>query len=291
MTTNSIQARLKIASKRLADVSDSANLDAELLLAHCLYKNRTYLHTWPEKELDTTQLKYFNSLISKRLTDYPVAYLLGRKPFWTLDLIVTPDVLIPRPETELLVEIALEKIKEIKQPKILDLGTGSGAIALALASERKDAIIIATDNSEAALLVAKTNACELRLDKQLTFIKSNWLEKVTATNFDLIVSNPPYIDPDDAHLKGTIRHEPIQALIADDCGMQDIEKIIQKSHPFLTKGGWLILEHGFDQAEKVSRLLLSNCYSESKSLIDLNGNWRLTLGSKNSLKKGQKSKK
>lgn len=280
-TNGSIQALLKQTIKKLEGISDSAHLDAELLLAHCIEKNRSYLHTWPEKELDAKQLECFNSFIEKRLTDYPVAYLLGKKPFWTLELIVTPDVLIPRPETELLVEIALEIIKEIKKPKILDLGTGSGAIALALAFERQDATILATDNSEAALLVAKTNAKELKLDQQVSFRKSNWFEKITDRDFDLIVSNPPYIDPEDEHLTGTIRHEPQQALVADDQGMRDLEKIIHKSHPFLTKNGYLILEHGFDQAEKTIRLLSTNLYSETQSFLDLNNNPRITLGRRN----------
>ena len=279
MSVNSIHSVLKQATSTLA-ASDSAYLDAELLLAHCLDKNRTYLHTWPEKQLDSNQLASFNALLEKRLTDYPVAYLLGKKSFWTLDLIVTPDVLIPRPETELLVELALEKIKDIKKPRILDLGTGSGAIALALASEKTSAKIIATDHSESALLVAKANAIELKLDLQVSFIKSNWLKEVTERNFDLIVSNPPYIDPEDTHLVGTIRHEPLQALIADNHGMQDIEKIIHNSHPFLKTGGCLILEHGFDQSEKTSYLLSKNHYSEIQSFTDLNGNWRVCLANK-----------
>ncbi len=281
MTTNdSIHTLLKNATTKLAGISDSARLDAELLLAHCLEKNRTYLHTWPEKQPETFQLDCFNGLIEKRLTDYPVAYLLGKKSFWTLDLNVTPDVLIPRPETELLVELALDKIEGVKQPKILDLGTGSGAIALALASERQDATITATDFSDTALLVAKTNASELTLDRQVSFIKSNWLEELSEGDFDLIVSNPPYIDPEDSHLKGTIRHEPLQALIADDYGMQDIERIIKQSHPFLKTNGCLILEHGFDQADKTTTLLAENNYSAIQSYVDLNDNWRVTLGAK-----------
>lgn len=279
-SNNSIHSTLKQATSTLEEISDSAQLDAELLLAHCIDKNRTYLHTWPEKLLEKNHLKCFEKLIEKRLTDYPVAYLLGKKSFWTLDLTVTPDVLIPRPETELLVEVALDKIKDIKQPKILDLGTGSGAIALALTSERGDATIFATDNSEAALLVAKKNSVELGLDKQITFIQSNWLDQINDTNFDLIVSNPPYIDPEDDHLKGTIRHEPLQALIADDHGMQDIKKIIQKSHPFLKTGGWLILEHGFNQAKKSVNLLVNDYYKEPYSLTDLNNTWRISLAYK-----------
>ena len=281
MTTNdTIQSLLKQASDKLADISDSARLDAELLLAHCIDKNRTYLHTWPEKTLDKIQLNRFHSLVEKRITDYPVAYLLGKKAFWTFEINVTPDVLIPRPETELLVELALNKIRRTKQAKILDLGTGSGAIALALATELKDATIIATDYSEAALKVAKKNAIELQLDKNITFIKSNWLEAISEKDFDLIVSNPPYIDPEDHHLKETIRHEPLQALISNDRGMQDIEKIIEQSHSFLKTNGCLIMEHGFDQAEKTSKLLSKNNYSEIQSFVDLNEHWRVTLGSR-----------
>lgn len=278
--TDSIQRLLKQATIALATISNSARLDAELLLAHCIGKSRTYLHTWPEQTLNTTQFAYFDLLVEKRLTNYPVAYLLGKKAFWTLDLIVTADVLIPRPETELLVEVALEKIKGIKYPKILDLGTGSGAIALALAAERHDATIIATDNSAAALLIAQTNATELRLDQQVSFIKSDWFDDVTEKNFNLIVSNPPYIDPKDHHLAGTIRHEPQQALIAGHQGMQDIQKIIQKSPLFLKTAGYLVLEHGFDQADKISDLLRENNYSKTRNYLDLNNLWRVTLGCK-----------
>jgi len=275
---HSIQACLKSATQKLSNISDSAKLDAELILAHCLEKNKTYLHTWPEKELNETQLSQFNTLISKRMTDYPVAYILGVKPFWTFDLIITPDVLIPRPETELLVETALDKIKDIKQPKILDLGTGSGAIALALASERYDATVIAADNSAQALEVARKNSKELNLNHQVSFIKSNWFDQITKQDFDLIISNPPYIDPDDEHMNGTIRFEPQQALTAPNKGMEDIEKIIKKSHSFLKKGGFLILEHGFDQAEKTARLLSNHGYLDIQSIKDLNNNWRLTFG-------------
>ncbi|MCL4110006.1 UNVERIFIED_CONTAM: hypothetical protein GTU68_038223 [Idotea baltica] len=280
ITDASIQSLLKTSSKLLENISDSAVLDAELLLAHCINKNRTYLHTWPEKELNSQQLVKFQSLIDKRATDYPVAYLLGKKSFWTLELTVTPDVLIPRPETELLVEIALGKIEDVKNPKILDLGTGSGAIALAIASERKDATIIASDFSEAALEIAKNNAVDLKLNNQVTFIKSDWLENIKEKDFDLILSNPPYIDPEDSHLSSTIRYEPYQALVADNKGMEDIETIISKSHPFLKKGGWLILEHGFDQAKITNQLLTKNKYIEAKRHQDLNNKWRVSIGRK-----------
>ncbi len=281
-TNDSIQSLLKQASDKLEQISDSAYFDAELLLAHSLGKNRTYLHTWPEKKLSLSEKNTFHSLIEKRLTDYPVAYLLGSKPFWTMDLIVTPDVLIPRPETELLVETALDKIQNMKSPRILDLGTGSGAIALAIASERSDALVTAVDCSAKALAVAKLNATEFGLTQQLTFIQSDWFNKVPLTQFDLIVSNPPYIDPEDSHLRENIRYEPQQALVADNHGMSDIEKIIQKSHPFLTKGGFLMLEHGFDQHDKTIAIFIDNNYQNEQSIADLNGNWRVTLASYNS---------
>lgn len=279
-TTNSIQTLLKKSARKLEVISDSAFLDAELILAHCLGENRTYLHTWPEKILDNIQLNMFYNLIEKRLTDYPIAYMLGTKPFWTLDLIITTDVLIPRPETELLIEIALEKIKDTKNPKILDLGTGSGAIALALSSERPDANIIAVDYSEEALMVARKNAIELELDQQVSFIQSDWFDDVIEKDFDLIVSNPPYIDPEDTHLQGTIRHEPQKALIADKEGMSDIEIIIKKSHPFLKISGWLILEHGFDQSGKTSSLLSAQYYSDIMKYRDFNNNLRVTVAQK-----------
>ena len=277
----SIQTLLKQGNKQLETISDSPYLDAELLLAHCLNKTKTYLHTWPEKELDKKQLNCFQNLIAKRLTDYPVAYLLGKKSFWTFELTVTPDVLIPRPETELLVEVALDKIKEIKNPKILDLGTGSGAIALALAYERKDAIITATDQSLKALEVAKSNAETLKLDQQISFIQSDWFERITESSFDsfdLIVSNPPYIDPNDDHLKGTIKYEPQSALVAENKGLSDLEKIIQKSHLFLKTGGWIILEHGFDQAGKTKLLFSQSNHKNIQTHIDLNELNRITLG-------------
>ena len=212
----------------------------------------------------------------------PVAYILGTKSFWTFDVEVTPDVLIPRPETELLVETALEKILDIENPRILDLGTGSGAIALALATERPDATIVATDYSKKALAVAQSNAKSLRLDNQIQLIHSNWFSEIDPKHpFDLIVSNPPYIEPNDPHLEQTIRHEPIQALVAKKQGMQDIETIIEQSAGYLKKFSWVILEHGFDQNEKALDLFILNKYSNAESRNDLNGNWRITLAKKN----------
>lgn len=275
-----ISQALKNARMELEKTSDSPTLDTELLLAHCLDKNQTYLHTWPEKQLSDNQLNCFEQLIEKRKTDYPVAYLLGHKPFWTLDLIVTEDVLIPRPETELLVEIALEKIKNIKNPKILDLGTGSGAIALALASERPDAIITASDYSDKALSVAQLNAKKHDLNKNVNFIQSNWYSKISETNFDLIVSNPPYIDPQDPHLQTAIRYEPLQALASKNKGLADIEMIIQDAKSHLKQGGFLMVEHGFDQAENTLRLMTTNILNSPNNIVDLNNKPRCTLAQK-----------
>ncbi len=277
MTSNTIKTVLQEAQTNLVEISESPALDAELLLAFCLDKNRSYLFTWPDTVIDEAQLTHFNTLIEKRLTDYPVAYLLGTKAFWTLDLFVTPDVLIPRPETELLVEIALQKINDIKAPKILDLGTGSGAIALALASERPDANIIACDYSNKALKIANTNAENNGLEKQITFIKSDWFSNINETNFDLIVSNPPYIDSDDPHLNQTIRHEPQQALVADNAGMKDIETIIQNSKYPLKKGCWLMIEHGYNQKDQTLALFEQFGYVEAENHQDIAQNPRLSI--------------
>ena len=274
---HSIHSLLKRARKQLQTHSDSPILDAELLLAHCLEKNRTFLHTWPEHILEKQQRDCFEALLERRLTDYPVAYLIGKKAFWTLDLIVTPDVLIPRPETELLVETALDKIKHLKSPKILDLGTGSGAIALALACERPDATIIATDNSNAALGIAKKNAEKHQLSSIVSLIQSDWFSTISDNDFDLIVSNPPYIAPDDPHLSTTIRHEPQQALVADNMGFTDLEQIIKNSPAYLKHEGWLMVEHGFEQAKNVLRLFNKNGFINEDNKPDLNHHPRVSF--------------
>ncbi len=277
MTSNTIKSVLQKAQKKLIEISNSPALDAELLLAFCIDKNRSYLFTWPDNIINEIQLAHFNDLIEKRLTDYPVAYLLGTKAFWTLDLLVTPDVLIPRPETELLVEIALQKISKINTPRILDLGTGSGAIALALASERPNAKITACDYSSKALKVAKENARNNALEKQLTFIESDWFSNISDNEYDLIVSNPPYIAADDPHLKQTIRHEPQQALVANNEGMKDIETIIIDSKKYLKKGNWLMIEHGYNQKEQTLALFSQHGYVEALNYQDIAQNPRLTI--------------
>lgn len=265
------------ASKQLESVSDSAQLDAELLLSHCLGKDRTFLYTWPERTIDKEQLVCFEKLVDKRLTDYPIAYILGEQEFWSLKLKVTPDVLIPRPETELLVETALEKIKDIAKPKILDLGTGTGAIALALATERKDAMITATDFSIKALDVAKQNAENLGFSEQIQFIQSDWFTDIPQEKYDLIVSNPPYIANDDPHLTQSIRHEPMSALVSKNSGLEDIEKIISGAKNYLEDSAWLLLEHGFEQADQSIELLKKQGYTDLSDLKDYHQNPRVSL--------------
>ncbi len=274
-----IDAAIKNGTEALSESSSSARLDTELLLAYCLGKPRSYLYTWPDQTLNSAQHESFLRLLTQRQGNYPIAYLTGYQEFWSLNLIVTPDVLIPRADTELLVETALEKIAKLEKPKILELGTGSGAIALALATERPDSDITATDLSAEALEVAEKNKQNLSISN-ISNIQSNWFQSIPSNTFDLIVSNPPYIDPTDEHLMGAIRHEPIQALTSDNNGLSDLEHIASNAQRFLNSGGWLILEHGYDQGELVSNILAKAAYQQINCLSDLSGNDRINVGSK-----------
>ena len=274
-----IDAAIKNGTEALSESSSSARLDTELLLAYCLGKPRSYLYTWPDQTLNSAQQESFLRLLTQRQSNYPIAYLTGYQEFWSLNLIVTPDVLIPRADTELLVETALEKIAKLEKPKVLELGTGSGAIALALATERPDSDIMATDLSAEALAVAEKNKQNLSISN-VSNIQSNWFQSVPSNTFDLIVSNPPYIDPKDEHLMGAIRHEPIQALTSDNNGLSDLEHIASNAQRFLNSGGWLILEHGYDQGKLVSNILAKAAYQQINCLSDLSGNDRINVGSK-----------
>lgn len=273
---NTIQALQDWGTKQLTDTSSSAALDAQLLLAHALDKSQTYLLAWPEKLISPTDKQTFTGLITSRKKGTPIAYLTGSKEFWSLDFKVTPDVLIPRPDTELLVETTLNLCANKPRITILDLGTGSGAISIALASELPYATIIATDLSEKALHVAKENAAKHHV-KNLAFIQSNWYSNIPKQLFDIIVSNPPYIRDDDPHLQTDIRFEPHSALVAKEKGLADIEEIIAHASHYLTPDGHLLIEHGYDQSQRVLTLL-ETTFTTAKTLKDYAGNDRLSLG-------------
>jgi len=253
---HTIKQALADAQQHLAKLQDvTTKLEAEILLAFTLEKPRSFLYTWPEHLLNAEQLKLFESIVKRRSEGEPVAYITGVREFWGLLLKVTPATLIPRPETERLVEIALQYIPEDEPRKIADLGTGSGAIALAIASERPHCQILATDINLQTLDVARQNQQTLRLNN-IKFFLGDWLNPLAGQKFDLIISNPPYVAANDPHLQqGDLRFEPTQALSSGPDGLQDIRNILSNADNFLHPGGWLLLEHGYDQGEAVTDLL------------------------------------
>ncbi|RKZ39067.1 MAG: peptide chain release factor N(5)-glutamine methyltransferase [Gammaproteobacteria bacterium] len=260
--------------------SDSPRLDAEVLLSHVLGVTRSYLYAWSDKILTPSQNAQFQTLLTRRLQDEPIAYLTGHKEFWSLHLRVTQDTLIPRPDTELLVEQALARLPQDSQEQVIDLGTGSGAIALAIAQERPHCRILATDKSRMALKVAQANAKNLALS-QVTFMVSNWWIALGEIKATLIVSNPPYIPKNDPHLiQGGVQYEPRIALIAGADGLVDIRQLIAGAISHLVMGGWLLLEHGYDQAKTVRELFIEYDYESVKTYHDLAGLPRITVGQK-----------
>ena len=273
-----IQTALSTATELLASSSDSALLDAEVLLCHVLNKARSHLRAWPEKELKTQDYNHYFQLLKQRQQGLPIAYITGKKEFWSRDFKVSPDVLIPRPDTELLIELSLKQISDNPKAHLIDLGTGSGAIAITLAAERPDTKIIATDFSDKALNIAKENASAHQI-KNIQFIKSNWFNEITSCNFDLVISNPPYIAHNDPHLsQGDIRFEPDSALIAKDQGLEDIQNISNHARNYLKPGGTLLVEHGYDQQKAVQAIFNSFAYSNITTHTDLSGNPRVTTG-------------
>lgn len=242
--------------------SDSPRLDAEVLLACVLQQSRSHLLAWPEKRPTGAQHAAFRQLLQRRRNGEPVAYLTGEREFWSLPLAVTTDTLIPRPETETLVELALEKIPTDSPQLVVDLGTGSGAIALAIASERPRATVIATERDAAALAVAKGNAQSLGITT-VSFRSGHWCEPLDDLQANLIVSNPPYIATTDPHLtQGDVRFEPRGALAAGPTGMDDLTAIAACACRHLKPGGWLLMEHGFDQGESARQLLEDKGFSQ-----------------------------
>ncbi len=263
--------------------SDSPELDAEILLSFLLGKQRSYLRAYPEYEPDKKISDEFTRLISRRAAGEPVAYLTGKRDFWSLTLNVTPDTLIPRPDTELLVETTLAILPEIKTRPIhiADLGTGSGAIALALASECPHCQITATDLSVAALNIAKNNAQKHQLNN-IEFIHSNWCSAFADTQrFDIIVSNPPYIPENDPHMQSAeLGCEPVFALTSGIDGLDAIRHITQQARAFLKPNGHLIIEHGYDQGKAVQALFHNQGYLNVETKQDLANNDRACVGIK-----------
>jgi len=271
-----ISQLVKQASLRLSSQPE-ARLEAEILLAYCLEKPRVFLHTWPDHLITTEQQIEFERLISRRNEGEPIAYILGYQEFWSLTLHVSPATLIPRSETELLVEKALALIAENNNLSILDLGTGSGAIALAIATERPTCKVTATDYSTAALDIAKSNSEKYHI-ANVRFIQSNWFSELTGDFFDIIVANPPYIAQNDTHLQqGDLPYEPYSALASQDNGLADIKTIIREARQHLKPDGWLLLEHGYNQAKEVCVLLKKQGFQSIHNESDYSGQPRVTL--------------
>jgi release factor glutamine methyltransferase len=272
MTALRIDEALRAARARI-DASD-----AELLLAYALGASRSWLFAHATDLLPDERHARFEDLVARRAGGEPVAYLVGHRGFWSLDLRVTPDTLIPRPETELLVELALERLPRGQAARVADLGTGSGAIALAIARERPQARVVATDASAGALAVARENAEAHRLDN-VEFRFGAWAEPLGSERFDLIASNPPYIADADPHLgQGDLRFEPRSALAAGIDGLDDIRLIARAAPSYLVDGGWLLLEHGLDQGVAVRSLLAGAGFRDVETRQDLEARDRVTIG-------------
>src|SRR5690606_25162645 len=257
--------------------SDTPRLDAELLLAHVLGKSRSYLFTWPDRMVPEAGVARFSALLVRRRSGEPVAYLLGAQGFWTLDLQVSPHTLIPRPDTDRLVELALA-LGPSRSAAVLDLGTGTGAIALALACECPDWQLTGSDRMPGAVALAEQNRARLGL-ANVRFLQSDWFAALGAARYDLIVSNPPYIAADDPHLtQGDVRFEPTSALVSGADGLDDIRHLVETAPSHLQPGGWLLLEHGWQQAAAVRDLLEQRGFAAVQSWEDLGGHQRVSGG-------------
>jgi len=270
-----IETALTSATAKLLGMSDSPRLDAELLLMFVLDEPRSHLHVHADRELHRDESDRYTALVIRRTDGEPIAYITGEKEFWSLPLTVTAETLVPRPETELLVELALTHIPEGSTLRILDLGTGSGAIALAIASERPRCRVVATDISESALRVAVGNAGRLKLTN-VTFLQGDWLAPFSDCAFDIIVSNPPYVAATDSKIL-EISHEPAGALFAGEDGLASIRTIAADAGTFLVDNGMLLLEHGAEQEQSVARVLAANGWDGVLCRRDLQGLPRVTI--------------
>lgn len=268
-----LRTLLAEAANRLGE-----RVDAELLLLHALDKPRSWLFAHADDAVDAPVAVAYAALVERRAEGEPVAYLTGRRGFWTLELEVTPATLIPRPETELLVELALERLPSDAPVRAADLGTGSGAIALVLASERPQARVVATDASAEALAVAQRNAQRLGI-RNVQFTQGDWLVPLQDERFELVVSNPPYIEAGDPHLaQGDLRFEPASALASGDDGLDDIRRIVAGACDVLVPGGWLLFEHGWNQGEAARALLCEAGYVQAFTAQDIEARDRVSGG-------------
>lgn len=271
-----IDDAIKYATRKF-NSSNSRRIDSEVLLCSVLKCNRIKLYAYPEKKLSDADQQTFKKLVDKRSTGYPVAYLTKQKEFWKHTLLVNENILIPRPETELLVEKSLELISLHSLKEVLELGTGSGAIAIAIASEKPEINIRATDINNDALKISRKNTDSYKI-KNIKFIKSDWFTNIDTNNYDLIVSNPPYIGKDDPILNNSdIRFEPSSALVSGAGGLDDLQKIICKSRTYLKNDGWLIVEHAYTQGIKVREYFIKNNFTAT-TIKDYNELERITYG-------------
>lgn len=270
------QTWLHNATTALA-ASDSPRRDAEILLGNATGKSRSFIVAFGETRLDDDQQQRLDALLARRVSGEPMAHLVGMREFWSLPLFVSPVTLIPRPDTECLVEQTLARLPA-RPCRILDAGTGSGAIALALASERPDCHVTGVDRIPEAVALAQRNAEHLQLNN-VTFLQSDWFSAVSTCRFDIIVSNPPYIDARDPHLQqGDVRFEPHSALVAAQDGLADLAQLIALAPQFFTPGGWLLLEHGWQQGEAVRQRLTAAGYYDIATHRDYGGNERVSEG-------------
>jgi len=269
---------LLLKAEQSIHCSESARLDAEILFCDVMQFNRSRIYSHPEQIIPDDKSALFQSLIKQRQKGHPIAYLTGKKEFWSLELAINEDTLIPRPETELLVETALQIIPASAAFNILDLGTGCGAIAIAIASERPNCKIVATDISENVLTMAKRNA-ETHHLKNIQFYHSDWYQNISLQSFDLIVSNPPYIKQDDEHLsQGDVRFEPEHALVAGADGLQAINMILENAKRYLASDAYLLIEHSYDQKSLVQEAFKKHNFKQLKTFQDLSGQDRMTQG-------------
>jgi release factor glutamine methyltransferase len=265
-------------TEALALDASGARIEVQSLLQQVLNVSRAYLLAHPERCLNDSEQARYEELLFRRLRGEPIAYILGEREFFGLMFKVTPATLIPRPETELLVELALQRIPQHRPSRLLDLGTGSGAIALSIAHARPDVEVVAVDASSEALAVARENAQRLGLSNAV-FVQSDWYAALDAQRFDLIVSNPPYVAAGDPHLQhGDLRFEPSSALASGDDGLDDIRRIVTHTKAYLSPEGWLLLEHGYDQAKQVRELMQQAGFNEIFSACDLAGIERVSGG-------------